>query len=199
VNHPIVRAYATSRQAMDAVAKLKSWGFDDQIINLVVPDAPHATAAAAAAATEDAVEFAIKSGYVLAYDAKLHAKAVRSGRSLVTILAPFGTGAIAEDILDRFDPVASGIETKPDYGALWDDAAPLSSALRAPVLLRNPAPASGFLKLPVLSRTGRTLCSVLGIPELSGTGLLGSTSMGVALLSRNPAPLSSLLKLPLLR
>jgi hypothetical protein len=196
VNHPIVRAYATSRQAKDAVAKLKNWGFEDQAINLVTPDAPHATAAAA---KEDEVEFAIKAGYVLAYDAKLHAKVVRNGRSLVTVLAPFGTGTIAEEILDRFDPVTSGIESKPDYGPLWDDAAPFSSALSAPVLLRSAAPASGFFFLPVLSRTGRTLCSALGIPELSGSGAMGSTSMGFALLSRNPAPLSSLLKLPLLR
>jgi hypothetical protein len=133
---------------------------------------------------------------VLKADAVIYAPRVHQGLALVSVLAPFGTGGYAEEILDACGPVDSGVKHEFERPLLWDDAAPVSSALGLPTITRGAAPFSKFWGLGV-SAHERTLCGVLGIPELVDSR--SSLSRGMAQLSDNPAPLSSLLHIPLLR
>jgi hypothetical protein len=194
INYPIVRLYATSEAAKAAVANLKRWGFEDELINVVHSGSTPPANAPASAASDDPVLSAILSGYVLKEHAKVYAQEVRAGRTLVSIQAPFGVGGVAEDLLDEAGPVASAVKTSEGLPS-WDDGAPFSSALGLPTIVRSSAPFSSFWVLPTLTRRGGTLSSALGLPELSGSSFVfGSPS-----LSRSPAPFSSMLGLPLLR
>jgi hypothetical protein len=193
INYPIVRLYATSQAARAAVANLKRWGFEDELINVVDASSTPPANAPASAASDDPVLSAILSGYVLKAHAVAYAREVRAGRTLVSLRAPFGVGGVAEELLDEAGPAPSPVKTS-EALPTWDDAAPFSSAFGLPTTVRAAAPFSTFWVLPTLTRRSRTLCSALGIPELSGSSFIfGSPS-----LSRSPAPFSSMLKLPLL-
>jgi len=178
--------YATSQQATLAVTHLRAWGFAADVITLVTPSTVSGDPADAVAA-----------GNVLKREAEVYAREIRAGRSLVSIQAPFGTGRIATDILDRAGPVASAVVPTQDRIPPWDDAAPLSSMLWLPTIVRHPAPFSAFWVLPLLAWKGRTLGSLLGFAELSPRRPMTS-SLGLPLLGGSAAPFSSLLHLPLL-
>ncbi|MCU0760867.1 MAG: hypothetical protein MUF07_16950 [Steroidobacteraceae bacterium] len=193
INYPIVRLYATSQAAKAAVANLKRWGFEDELINVVDASSSPPANAPASAASSDPVLSAILCGFVLKAHAEVYAREVRAGRTLVSLRAPFGVGGIAEELLDEAGPVPSAVKTS-EVLPTWDDAAPFSSALGLPTTVRATAPFSTFWVLPTLTRRGRTLGSALGFPEISSSRFIfGSPS-----LSRSAAPLSSMLKLPLL-
>ncbi len=192
--HPIVRMYASAPQAAAAIQELKKWGFLDDAIDLVGPS----TGRPAGAAAEDPLVAAIMAAYVVKSDAKIYAQGVRQGGFLVIIRAPFGTCGIARGILNGQSPIASGVVEEEDHAAEWDEAAPLSSAIRFAPLLDGASGLSSFLSMPAICRRGRTLSSLLGLPELSGPAAYLSSAIGMGLLSGKTAPLSDLLHIPLL-
>jgi hypothetical protein len=145
--------------------------------------------------SDDPVLSAIMAGYVLKAHARVYAQQVRQGCSLVSIQAPFGTGGIAEGLLDECGPVKSGVDTSDDSLPLWDDGAPFSSALSMPTLVDATAPFSRFWVLPTITRKGGTVTGSLGLPEISSSD---SYLFGTPSLSRSPSPLSSMLGLPTL-
>ena len=195
--HPIVRMYASAPQAAAAIQELQNWGFLDDAIDLVGPSTGR-PAGAAGAAAEDPLVAAIMAAYVVKSDAKIYAERVRQGGFLVIIRAPFGTCGIARGILNGQSPIASGVVEEEDHAAEWDEAAPLSSAIRFAPLLDGASGLSSFLSMPAICRRGRTLSSLLGLPELSGPASYLSSAIGMGLLSGKTAPLSDLLHIPLL-
>ena len=184
--HPVTRVYASAQQATEAAAQLKASGFTDDLVTLITP--------ANAASTADGIATQIMAGYVLKARAKIHAEEIKRGASLVSVQAPFGMGGAASDILDSFAPVESAAAEGSDTTMRWDDAAPISSALRIPAIVDGDPTFSGFWSMPVLSKRGRTLCSLLGLPEVSGSG---KTTFG-GLLTSSSLSFSSKLGLPLL-
>jgi hypothetical protein len=184
--YPIVRLYDSAARAAEAVRKLADWGFLDEDIDVVGPDQ---------APNDDAAVAAIAKACVLRSDAAVYARGVRRGGTLVILRAPFGTGGTASDLLDECGPIDAGMAYREARPHGWDDAAPLSSALRMPTGVSSHDSFSAYWSLPLLSRTSRTLCSALGWSELSDSefALFGRPG-----LSRNAAPFSNALKLPLL-
>jgi hypothetical protein len=196
MNHPIVRIYSSVDQANAAVARLRDWGFEGELINLVTASSKPAANAPASAASDDPVLSSIMSGYVLKAHAKVYAAAVHRGAALVSIRPPFGRGNVAEFLLDEGGhAVSRGVEDDGDRLQPWDDSAPLSSSLMLPVLVKATAPFSAFWVLPVITRKGGTACSALGLSELADSK---SFTFGSPALSRAAAPLSSSVGLPLL-
>ncbi len=180
---PIVRMYEAEQQARDAVQKLKDEGFPEDQIFLVTPQS---------GSSAEAIAAAIMAGFVLRSHAKIYAEGIQRGRSLVVVRAAFGHSQDAIDILSSFGPVDTGLRLPKEPSIAWDEAAPISSALRIPVLIRNsPAPVSRTFGMPPLSR-GRTgwLAAIFG--ELTSPNYAFSSVFGMPLLSRNPAPLSTL-------
>ena len=165
INHPIVRLYASAEQAKLALAALKRWGFEDELINVVTATSMPPASAPASAASDDPVQSAIMSAYVLKAHAKVYAQEVRSGRTLISVRAPFGVGGIAEELLDKCGPVKSAVVTADDSMPQWDDDAPFSSAIGAPTLVRATAPFSAFWVLPTVTSRGGTFFSGIGLPE----------------------------------
>jgi len=195
-NYPIVRMYASPEQAKLAVAGLRSRGFEQEWINLVTASSTPPASAPASAASDDPVLSSIMAGYVLKAHAKVYAEEVRRGHALVSIQPRFGTGGMAEQVMDEYDPVESALVIERDDALrLWDDAAPFSSTFALPVLVRATAPFSAFWVLPVITRRFKSLGGALGIPEVirSSRYLFGEPT-----LSRSATPLSSMIGLPLL-
>jgi hypothetical protein len=193
INYPIVRLYATAEQAKLALAALKRWGFEDELINVVTAASTPPAGAPASAASDDPVQSAIMAGYVLKAHAKVYAQEVRSGRTLISVRAPFGVGGIAEELLDDCGPVKSAVDTSDGSLPQWDDDAPFSSAIGMPTLVRATAPFSAFWVLPTVTRGGGTFFSGIGLPEVSSSD---SYLFGTPAVSRSAAPLSSMLGLP---
>jgi hypothetical protein len=200
--------YATERQARDAVAKLLEEGFRAEEIFLVTPGS---SIAAPPLAT---ISSAMLAGEVLGSQAKFYAEGVKQGRSVVAISAPFGTGKLANSVLDSFNPLDMGLQPSETPPPAWEEAAPLSSAFLLPILKRGqPAPLSAFLGLGTLSRGRSVLAGMFGELTSSDFAVFGRnpltrnqagwaslsgksgpswrTSFGFPMLSRNPAPLSS--------
>jgi len=127
--------------------------------------------------------------------AQRYAESLSKGGTLVVVYPPFGNAALAEEVLDRFDPLLSG---PPDNEYDWghdfeDDATPFSRMLGWKVLLRNsPAPFSDALGFATLKKPGAK-----EYPQSSPGKLLGGSAaplskmFGLKVLSSNPAPLSS--------
>ena len=195
INFPIVRLYASVEQARSAIAALKRWGFEDEIINFVTASSTPPPDAPASAASDDPVLSSIMAAYVLKAHARVYAQEVRSGRALVSIKAPFGTGGYAEELLDGCGPVASAVDTRGEPLPPWDDSAPFSSAFNLPTVIRASAPFSAFWVLPTATARGGTVGAALGLPEVSSSH---SFVFGTPAVSNSPSPLSSMLKLPTL-
>ena len=189
MSHEISRMFATAEHAHSAAAELREDGFDE--IYVVSPPAKADTPLSAIAAQ-------IAQGNVLLADAKVYAARVAQGGTLVTVHAPFGTGMLATNILESHDPVASGMPD-PAPVKLWDEAAPLSSALMMPLIIDDATPASTVIGLRPLTNSDCSFSGAIGLPLLSDNAAPLSTGLGMGTLSNNPAPLSSLLGLPLLR
>ncbi len=186
---PIVRMYETEQQARGAFDRLLAEGFPADTVFLVTPGS------GGAGASLDAIAAAIMAGYVLRSHARVYASGIARGRSMVIVRAGFGFSQAAIDIMAAFNPVDTGLCLPEEPSIAWDEGAPLSSALRLPVLWRKqPNPMSRFLGLPPLSRGRSVLSPMFG--ELANPRFALSALFGLGLLSRNPAPLSSLLGLP---
>ncbi len=176
MNYPIVGLFASAAQAADAIKKLSAEGFTSDLITLVSPSAGPG---------KDSIIAAITAGYVPRAHAGAYAEGVAKGQSLVIVRAPFSAGGKAAKILAAFGPIDVGVEEAADRAALWDEAAPISSALRIPTL--STGLFSTFWTLPVITQKDVRL----PFPELT-------RSHSTTKLSGNATPLSSLLKIPLL-
>jgi hypothetical protein len=189
MRYAIVRMFASSEQAHAAARDLRADGFEDDTVFVVTPST------AGENASHETTTAVIMAAYVLRAHARVYAEGVQQGRSLVAVHAAFGLSQRAIDIMAAHDPVDSGLRLASEPGPGWDDAAPMSSALRMPPLLRNsPAPLSSMWGLPTLSR-GRSGALSLLFGELTRSTWTFSGLFGMGLLSRNPAPLSSMLGL----
>lgn len=199
----ISRMYEYPEQAAQAKAALN---------RAYYPHVYLVSAADMASAPFDDVVAAIAKGNVLIADARIYAGRIVDGGSLVTVHAQFGSAVDAMRILDRFEPIDSGIPETESHARMWDEAAPLSSLLQLPVLINEGAPYSTFWNLPPLTAPSFSLSRLFGLPLLKNFGSRStsfglpllknfgprSTSFGIPLLSDQPAPLSSLLGLPTL-
>ena len=173
---PVTRLFASAQQASDAIRELKATGYSDSQIKVVHPGAD-----------PDATVTAIMAANVLKADAVRYAERVKGGCTLVSVDAEFGRGAEARLLMDHHGAVDPGFEEKGyELDALWDDAAPLSSALRIPTLSKPTLRFLGlgelvshdwqmFSWLPSLTRGGPVLPGNLLIksgPILPGTQLI---------------------------
>jgi hypothetical protein len=176
VDTAITRLFDTAQQATDAIAELRRYGFPADFINRVNPGTHTDNAALVSA---------IAAGCVLTADAKVFAQGVAKGKTLVSVIAPFGQSVTAINIFAQFGANSLPAElddeiVPPDVG--WDEATPLSSALWWPVIAGGAAPLSETFGAATTSRNPAPLSSLFGLP----------------LLSNKAAPFSSLLGLPLL-
>ena len=188
MSHEISRMYASAEAARAAAAELAEEGFDDvHVVN--PPSNPDAPVSAIAAQ--------IALGRVLLSDAKVFAEGVAKGGSLVTVHAPFGSGMLATSVLESHGPIASG-KPEPTPGRMWDEAAPLSSALQMDLLWRDATPASRVMGIQPLVGSDCSFSGAIGMPLLSGNPAPLSSLVGMSTLSRGGTPLSSLIGMPLL-
>ncbi len=201
MSQTIVRLFASSQSAFDAAAELKKNGFRADHMSVVAPavGSDVATVTAQIAAT-----------LVPKAQAAIYASNLPSGGGAVTVHALFGTAMRAMEILDSHNPIDSGVITPTSATPVWDEAAPLSSALQWSTSVSNPAPVSEilgippvincptplskFFGLPVLAK----ISNVFGIPQLMDSSAPFKGVSGAPLLINNPTPLSSLFHIPTL-
>ncbi|PZF76060.1 hypothetical protein DK847_15605 [Aestuariivirga litoralis] len=180
--------YANAATAAKAAEELREEGFAD--IFVVNPPGSADVPVSAIAAQ-------IALGHVHLPEARIYAKGVAAGHALVTVHAPFGSGRLAETILASHGPVESGLpQAEPDR--IWDDAAPLSSAMMMPLLINDPDPMSKVLGIPAVTSGECSFSEKLGMPLLTNGELGDRGRLGLPFLSNNPTPLSSALGLPVL-
>lgn len=182
--HPIVRMYDTADKATAAVNKVKGWGLTSDLISVI---------SVAAAGSGDGLQKALMAANIVRDHATIYAREAPAGATIVVVRSPFGVGVVTADILDSCHPISKSDPTEVIDGPIWDDAAPLSSALHLPVI----SPWRPFGGMPA-GGSSRTLCSMLGIAELSSSNAPTTEGM-MKLLSDSKTPFSSLLNLPLLR
>lgn len=211
---PIVRIFDGETAAQTAATKLAEAGYgDQQVVN----------GASAAGSEASIVDAAVESGAIDAGQREQCIGALRQGRSLVMVRAPFGA---AEDALAILH--ANGAMAAPDVPAR--DPAPLSDVLGIPtlshikpsvVLIENSWSFSKdyLFGMPLLSKKAAPLSSMFGMKTVSagksktslsnkatplssmfGMRVLSKNkgSSGSRSMSRNPAPLSSLFGMPTL-
>lgn len=202
----VVRLYAEEGQARAAAQKLVDEGLSESTIQILAPPNEEAADVKAVGAQ------ALKAGYTIASSlpadrAAAAADALQAGQTIVICDAPFGYAVGAETILDEFDPVDSEAVSAPkEPRVVWDEGAPLSSALRLKVLIKDkPDLLSDFIGINTLS-SGRTWLSrafgehapnfsfsrMLGMKELSSNPTPFSSMTGMKPLSSNPTPFSSM-------
>jgi len=139
----------------------------------------------------------IALGRVHLPEARVYAKGVAAGHALVTVHAAFGSGKLAETILESHGPVDSGIpHVAPP--SMWDEAAPLSSILAMATVIDDPDPMSKIIGIPAVTSGDCSLSEKLGMPLLSDADMGDKGRLGLPYLMSNPAPLSSMLGLPVL-
>jgi hypothetical protein len=214
MSQTICRMYGSLDAASKAAAALEEEGFRE----VHVTSAPGDNAASGDnEARKAAVVEELMRAYVLKADALIYAPRILAGGTLVTVHAPFGSALLATEILADFAPIDSGVAEIREPGPVWEEGAPLSSALRIPVLLGKDSKFSTDGGIPLLSQNPTPLSDRIGMNPLSldqdGTAKLLdepaplskrlglkilSSPFGTAKLLDNPAPLSSILALPVL-
>jgi hypothetical protein len=188
MSHEISRMFATAEAARAAAAELAEEGFDD--VHVVNPPS-------SADAPVSAIAAQIALGRVHMPDAKVYAEGVARGGSLVTVHAPFGSGMLATTVLESHGPIDSGMPAPPPP-RMWDEAAPLSSALGMDVLINDPTPGSRVLGIQPLTGSDCSFSGTIGMPLLSDNPAPLSSLVGMSTLSRSGTPLSSLIGMPTL-
>ncbi len=182
-----VRIYDSEQQGLAAAREAEEAGFETV----------HFLAATAVAGREEeAVRFAAEAGCIAGGQIRSCAEALRGGRSIVAVSAPFGRGLLAGEILDRHGP--SGELEVPSPR----NPAPFSEALGIPVLAdRSPMTDLSIFQFsfgePKVSRNAAPFSSRLGLPLLTRNKSKRS-SFGLPLLSKSAAPLSSMFRMPTL-
>ena len=205
-----VRMFETEQHARDAAAKLEQGGFRKESISVI---------GAMPGQEDDAVSAAIDQGRLSGSLRGSCVAALRRGRSIVTVDAPFGAEADAIDILEGAGAVDSGEVSRYsnyDPTPLSDmfgipvlsnsrSSVQLSHRLTFPVRLSNKAtPLSSMFGMKTLTAPWRNKTSSLGFPMLTKSGgpVFGvklrtpkkgwNRSFGIGLLSSNATPLSSM-------
>jgi hypothetical protein len=207
---PIIRIYETESQGNKAAADLREAGFENVFKFAYARGKGVAAAKARASLVDD-----MAAAHIWKSHAEFYADELEKGGSLVTVSAPFGYGMAATRILDSHGPSQKGLDPSRDQEIVWDEAAPLSSLLKLPVLTGTDHPVetlsgipsltkgSGFLSnlfgIPLLSRGRHNATSSFGIPLLKRGAAHKTSSMGLPLLSNSPTPLSSLFGLRVLK
>jgi hypothetical protein len=188
----VTRLYGTHQSAESAVKELKRQRFSGSDIHVVKPPA---------AGAEDSVVTAIAEGGISRSRAEKYAESVKKGHTLVIVHPPFGSAALAEEVLDHFGPAESSVPAR-DFEDAYDfddDATPFSRALGWKVLSHDPAPFSSALGWATLSNpSAKTYKGAFGDVKLSHNPTPLSSALGLRVLSRKAAPFSALLGLPTL-
>jgi hypothetical protein len=199
MSQTINRMYDSPERANLAAEALRTNRFDrfDEV-HVVGRHSEDAAGAADGEASVDAIVAALMKAYVLKAHAKVFAEGIRRGGTLVTVHAHFGTAAAAMGILDRHGPIDSGLPDATYPMMPWDEAAPCSSLLHAPVLLPDSATFSRFWNVPALLKKGATTFSALGIPETTRSSVPFTGTFGMQMISNKPTILSSMLGMPVL-
>jgi hypothetical protein len=184
------RLYANEENARKARDELQRRGFAD--CHLFT--ASQLSEGAGTSAHADRLLEEMAKVYIVRSEAAIYARRVSEGASLVSVHAPFSGGKRAETILDANRPIESGVTaaTFPTY--LWDDSAPLSSALRWPLLSKTEFPFETVSGIPSLIETKHGT----GAPVQPDDPAPFSAMMGMPVLLNNPSPLSSLFSFPVL-
>ncbi len=193
MSQTICKMYGSNDNAMAAVAELSTYRWEGEITAI------SAAGADGAARSADDIVNALLQAYVLRAEALIYAEGIARGGILVVVHAGFSAGQLALNILDRYNPIDSGIPEPASTGMIWDEAAPLSSALQMPTYCADPTPFATAWNLPTLAGDCASLSKAIGLSELASSDSSLSGAIGMPLLSSNPAPLSSLLHLPLIR
>jgi hypothetical protein len=184
----ITRMYSNHDQAARALAEIKDYGYTHA----------HLVSATGGEHTHESVVKRLMDAYVWKNHAEVYAKGIRDGGALVVVHAPFGAANDAQVILDKHDPIDSGLQEKTRRSIAWDEKTPMSSILQMPVLAKNKLPMSKIWNVPAILPTATKFSSRLGMKMLSLEKAPLSSKIGMPLLSRNPTPLSSRFGLPLL-
>lgn len=188
----VTRVYASQQSADSALKELKRQRFSSSDIHVVRPPAEGA---------EESVVSAIVEGGISRYRAAKYAEVVNKGNTLVVVHPPFGYAAIAEEVLDHFHPIDTGIAPRDfdDAVDFEDDATPLSRALGWQVLSHNPTPLSSALGWATLKDpTSKTYPATFGAATLSHNPAPLSSALGLPTLSSKAAPLSQAFGIPTL-
>lgn len=190
---PYVRMYESERTAREAINQLVEAGLKEDATLLMAPETE-------AAATT--VRTAVRAGLVPDASASVAAQALRDGRWVVAVRAPFGFGKTALAIMERD---AVDIRKLPRERV---DAALFSDLFGFPVLTRsrpNPELATGWFFsnelgfLPLLSKKATPFSSLFALPVLSKPKKgPWKWSWGLPLLTNKAAPFSSLFGLKVL-
>jgi hypothetical protein len=184
----ISRLYANEESARKAWDELKRMGYADSHIFT-----PASSTGGSPAGADDVLEKMVKA-YVVRSEAVIYAERVSRGASLVTVHAPFSGGHLATSVLHQHSPIDSGVPEPVPSVMLWDEAAPLSSALQWPVLAKTEHPFETITGIPSLICSNYS--SNVAVRPDDPAPL--SDTLGLPLLSDDPTPLSSLLNLPVL-
>ncbi len=193
----ISRMYATKAEADAAVGDLAKHSFGPEEVFVVGPPAIAAGGEPGQGIVAD-VAAEIVRGYVVTARAAVYAQKVARGATLVTVHAPFGVGFKATLLLDRHNPIDSGIPEPAYPRSRYDEAAPLSSGLMMPVRSSDPTPFATFWNLPTLFSSSAPLSDWLRYSTLSRSPAPLSL-LHLPILSDRAAPMSSSFGLPLLR
>lgn len=185
MSEPIVRVFETEEQAQSAVDHLVRRGYPRDTINFL-------KASAEQSGSLETITEKIAAGHVLRSRAKVYAEAIRSGRSLVSVRAPFGRAVPARDIMIACAPVSAGARVPLDGLRAWDGGEP-SPFLTTTTLLNNPAPLSQLFGLGTKAFRGKPVFGGLTSPRFALSSMIG-----FPLLGRNSTSLSSAIGLPLL-
>ncbi|MCA3555748.1 hypothetical protein [Aestuariivirga sp.] len=188
MSNEITRMFADPATAARAAEELREEGYGDVFV--VNPPGAADTPVSAIAAQ-------IALGRVHLGDARIYARGVAAGHALVTVHAPFGSGKLAETILESHSPVESGISHSEPL-SMWDEAAPLSSVIGMATVINDPDPISKIFGFPSVTSGNCSFSSMIGMPLLTDGELGDKGRVGLPYLSGNPTPLSSALGLPLL-
>jgi hypothetical protein len=187
----VVRVYESPAQAAKAAKDATDHGF------MYVSHFKSAGGkGSAATANRNALVSSLMSAHVWQNHAELYADMLGKGGGLVAINAPFGTAVKAGEILDSYGPVHDPISAAPRTpGFQWDEATPLSSALRLPVLSHVKLPMEILMGMSSLTAGKAFISNLIGLPILSEGLSQRHSSMGMRLLSQSATPLSSALGL----
>jgi hypothetical protein len=180
MSYTINRMFGSAATAGSAFADLASAHFKDMYV----------VSREGNESTDDVVAKIMKCN-VWKPDAKVLAKAVSEGKSLITVHAPFGRSREAMDLMAAHGPVDSGLSDPSYWNMPWDDATPMSCALQMPVLAKTRYPGTNIWGLPTLTKSPATLSGCLGFSTLSRSATPLSSKFGWGTISSNPTPLSS--------
>ncbi len=180
----ITRIFSSADDARAAAAELVADGFSASNIEIF---------------SGGVSAFTLVSAGVLKSNAASYLDGMAKGASLLLVHAPMGTAAAATEILGQRRSSDSSDVTVQYEARLWDDTAPLSSALKIPAVIDMPAIFSYWWNIPTLSANRpATQETSFGLPLTSTNPTPLSGIFGLKVLAKNPAILSSMIGLPTL-